>query len=65
MSVTLTPSTATVPPLFGECRRVVVGDALTCEPGAELDLRDDRAAEPLVDRDGVADVVAVTVREQR
>ena len=40
----------------------VVGDAVAREPAPELDLRDNGAAELVVDGDRVADVVAVTVR---
>ena len=63
VSVTLTPSTSTVPPLFGRVGHVHL-DALSREPAAQLDLRDDGAAELLCERDRVADVVAVAVREE-
>jgi hypothetical protein len=43
--------------------REVERDAFRREPGAQLDDRDHRAAEPFVDRHGVADVVVVAVRE--
>jgi hypothetical protein len=42
----------------------VLGDTLAGEPASQLDLRDDGAGVPLRERDGVADVVAVAVREQ-
>ena len=57
----LTPSTSTVPPLFGPC---VVLDALLDEPAAQLDRRDDGAGVLLRELDRVADVVAVPVRER-
>ena len=41
--------------------RHVLRKALPREPAAQLDLRDDRAAEPRGERDGVADVVVVAV----
>ena len=49
VSVTLTPSTAIVPPLLIELRPAVVGDAVSSQPPAQLDLRDDGTAEALVD----------------
>ncbi len=42
----------------------VLPDALAGEPSAELDDCDDRAPEPLVDRDRVTDVVAVTMGQR-
>ena len=63
MSVILIPSTFTVPPLFGACAMFAV-DALLGEPAAQLDERDHRALEPLVERDRLADVVAVAVGER-
>ena len=62
--VTATSATRAVPPLLIECGLLVVGDALLGEPAAQLDLGDDRAAEPLVECDRVADVIAVAVRDE-
>ena len=63
VSVSRTSPTVTVPPLLSGVRHAVVRDALRREPAAQLDLRDDGAAEALVQRDRVADVVVVPVRD--
>jgi len=58
VNVNFRPSTSVVPPLFpGDVLR-----ALLAEPASELDLRDDGRAVLLRDRNRVADVVAVAVR---
>ena len=62
VSVTLTPAASSVPPLLPACV-VVLGEALGREPVAKLDQRDHRAVEALRKLEGVADVVAVAVRE--
>ena len=41
----------------------VLWKALAGEPAAQLDLRDERALEPLRERDGVAHVIVVAVRD--
>ena len=65
VNVTLTPSTSTVPPLFGS-RIESCGHRLfhPDEPVGELDRRHDRAAELLRQVDRVPDVVVVAVRER-
>ena len=49
---------------FVGCVSPVLLDSLGREPATQLDLCDDRTAEPLVERDGVADVIVVAVCQE-
>ena len=65
VSVTLTPSRSTVPPLFGS--RMLSSETaffIQTSQSAQLDRRDDRAAVLLREIDRVADVVVVAVRDR-